>query len=207
MAAPGLSETNVKSAKVEKMLNEVRSSLEQAKSQLVVATRAEQIARIANESLQQTLREREEEIAGLRADLGFYQRLVGGQAARAGLTVHAITAKKISDSQAYSFELTLTQNMKKGAVIVGRVTLAIEGVREQQLVTLDAAQLGLESDSASLSFSFKYFQKIQGRFTLPEGFTPNRILVNAKSDGGEQTQQVFTWADATTVKEENDHVR
>ena len=52
------------------------------KQQVTNQLRAAQVNDIANRSLRTTLAEREEEISGLRADLDFYGRLVGGDAQR-----------------------------------------------------------------------------------------------------------------------------
>ena len=51
--------------------------------------RSEQVAKAAVGDLQQTLRDREEEIESLRSDLAFYGRLVGG-GKREGLAVHVL---------------------------------------------------------------------------------------------------------------------
>ena len=48
---------------------------ETLKQRVAVLERADQVDRVASSDLQQTLREREEEIAGLRTDLGFYAHL------------------------------------------------------------------------------------------------------------------------------------
>src|SRR5690606_32721838 len=60
------------------------------KARVAVLSRSEQVAKAALLDVQQTLREREEEVDGLRADLAFYGRLVGG-GTREGLAVHALT--------------------------------------------------------------------------------------------------------------------
>jgi hypothetical protein len=51
------------------------------KTRVAMLTRSEQVAKSALADVQQTLRDREEEIDGLRADLAFYGRLVGGNTA------------------------------------------------------------------------------------------------------------------------------
>src|SRR5260221_10020240 len=53
-----------------------QNELEATRERESLATRSDQVSRTANQSLQDSLREREEEIAALRADLAFYQRLV-----------------------------------------------------------------------------------------------------------------------------------
>jgi hypothetical protein len=67
--------------------------VKQLRQALATAKRSDQINRSANLELQSTLSDREEEIAGLRTDVAFYERLVGATAQRRGLSVHAIRFK------------------------------------------------------------------------------------------------------------------
>ncbi|HEY6986201.1 MAG TPA: DUF6776 family protein, partial [Rhodanobacteraceae bacterium] len=60
---------------------------EALKAKIAMLERSEQVAKAAVGDLQQTLRDREEEIESLRSDLAFYGRLVGGDRAE-GLAVH-----------------------------------------------------------------------------------------------------------------------
>ena len=57
---------------------------------MATLARSDQISRDANRDLQGTLAERDEEIAGLRADVAFYERFVGSTAQRRGLNVHEL---------------------------------------------------------------------------------------------------------------------
>lgn len=182
------------------------AEIAQLKEQLAVSQRADQVSRTANEALQKSLRDSEEEIAGLRADLGFYQRLVGGSAERRGLTVHEFALSRIGDSGGYAYALTLTQNLKKGAVSEGEIAMEIEGVRDQKLARLAWPDLAPDASQATLRFNFKYFQKLEGSFMLPAGFTPNRVKVRAQAKSGEITEQTFPWGEAL-AHAETDHVR
>lgn len=175
-----------------------------ARDQLSRLERSEQVARTAAESLQQTLREREDEVASLRADLAFYQRLVGGSAPRQGLTVHEFKLRPIADSGGYDFDLTLLQNLKQGAITKGNATLSIEGVRDGKLQTLAWAELRQEPGATTIPFSFKYFQRLQGSFVLPPGFAPNRVRIVVKSEGGEATERAIEWREALADAEKND---
>lgn len=190
----------------EKTLDEKRHDIEALKEQVVISERADQVSRTANEALQQTLREREEEIASLRADAAFYQRLVGGQGERRGLTVHEFGLRPIGDSRGFGYTLTLTQNLKKGAVSEGEIAFEIEGVTDQKLVTLTWKDVAAGDDTAPLAFNFKYFQRLEGNLMLPEGFTPNRVVIRASAKSGERAEQAFAWKDAL-AQAENDYVR
>lgn len=190
----------------ESTLASARTELEAAQQRVSVLERSDQVSRTANEALQATLREREEELAALRADLAFYQRLVGGRAPRQGLTVHALQLEPIGDSGAYAFKLTLTQNLKKGALTEAQATLALDGVQGQQLTTLSWPQLVQNEQAPPLAFAFKYFQQVDGSVMLPDGFVPNRVRVVVKSTGGDTVERSFEWSEAAKAGE-NDDVR
>jgi hypothetical protein len=200
LAAPQLAQTRTELATQRSALAERTTERDEARARLAVSERAAQVAQAANDALQETLREREQEVAALRADLGFYQRLVGGSDRRT-LGVHTIVLKPMAGGRAFGFQVTLTQNLKKSALTEGTATLAVEGVRDGRAATVPWTELG---DGKELRFAFKYFQRLEGNLTLPGGFEPSRILVTATSSGGERAEQAVAWAEALAVGE-NDH--
>ncbi|MEO8011109.1 MAG: DUF6776 family protein [Dokdonella sp.] len=177
------------------------TQLDALKSQLAVVQRSEQVAREALAQLQSTLREREEEIAGVRADLAFYGRLVGG-AKREGIAVHSLRLTPVPDSRAWNFSATLTQNFKRGPETRGRLKLLVSGVAEGKLQTLEWSELG-QQQSSGMEYAFKYFQQIDGTIMFPEGFEPNRVRAIADGEGG-RAEQEFPWKDAANAGEDND---
>lgn len=202
-AAPLMSSTQARLSAVNAAADEQAQELEAVRATVADAQRDAQVAQATNRELQETLREREQEIAALRADLGFYQRLVGGSERRT-LGVHTIALRALEDDpRAFAFELTLTQNLKKSALTEGSAQIAVEGVRDGQVVTVPWRELSGRADGAPLGFSFKYFQRIEGTLALPASLVPNRILVSATSRGGERAEQAFAWDEALAAKEDN----
>jgi hypothetical protein len=183
-------------------LAEAEKQGEALKARVAVLERSEQIARAALADVQQTLRERDEEVDGLRADLAFYGRLVGG-GKREGLAVHAFKARPVGDSRAWNFTVTLTQNFKRGQDVKGRVTLAIEGIAAGKLKTLDWSALSQGQDPSGIEYGFKYFQQVGGTIMLPADFAANRVIVRADGDGG-RVEQEFSWKDAVKGEEGED---
>jgi hypothetical protein len=172
------------------------------KARIAVLTRSEQVAKAALADVQQTLRERDEEVDGLRADLAFYGRLVGG-GKREGLAVHALVLEPVAGSQAWNFTATLTQNFKRGQQVDGRLSLRVEGVAAGQLAALDWKELAQGQDASGIAYRFKYFQQVGGTIMLPAGFAPNRVIVRAEGDGG-RVEQEFSCQDATKAEEKAD---
>jgi hypothetical protein len=172
------------------------------KSRIAVLERSEQVAKAALLDVQQTLREREEEVDGLRADLAFYGRLVGG-GTREGLAVHALTVQPVRDSTAWNFTATLTQNFKRGQDIKGRLVLDVEGIEDGKLRRIDWKTLNQGQADAGIEYRFKYFQQVGGTIMFPAGFMPNRVVVRVDGDGG-RVEQEFSWADAIKGEESID---
>jgi hypothetical protein len=175
---------------------------EQLKSRIAVLERSEQVAKAALVDVQQTLRERDEEVDGLRADLAFYGRLVGGSK-REGLAVHALRLRAVKDSKAWNVVATLTQNFQRGQDIKGRLTMSVEGVQGEKLTTLDWSALAQGQDKSGIEYSFKYFQQVSGTIMLPDGFAPNRVIVRADGEGA-RVEQEFSWKDAIKGEESDD---
>lgn len=193
--------TGVEQAVVDQLRKE-NSGLQQ---RIAVLERSEQVARAANADLQQVLRDRQEQISGLRADLGFYSRLTGSGAVREGLAVQGMHVAASTEARVYNFTMTVTQNLRAGQLASGRARVSVTGVRDGKLVTLDWPELAANQDREGMAFSFKYFQQLKGALMLPAGFTPNRIHAAAEAGGDMgRAEQDFAWADALATAEITD---
>lgn len=177
-------------------LERVRAELAAEQQKSATLSRSDQISRDANRELQGALAARDEEIAGLRADVAFYERLVGSTAQRRGLNVHAIRMEPQNGS-AWHFHVTLTRNLDREVVSEGRLRLSVEGSLGGRLQTLEWDELRRKPGAEGVEFSFRYFQQVRGDVFLPEGFEPVRVNVQLDPQGGADVEQSFTWAEAT----------
>ncbi len=173
-----------------------QAQIDQLQQRVATLSRSDQISRDANRDLQSTLAERDEEIAGLRADVAFYERLVGSTAQRRGLAVHALRLQPQNDT-AWHFTTTLTQNLNRGAVSTGQLSLTVEGTRGGKLQKLSWTDLRQQPGAPGVGYSFKYFQQVEGDVFLPPDFAPVRVAVRLQPRSGAAIEQSFTWADAT----------
>jgi hypothetical protein len=173
-----------------------------AAQRIATLARSDQVSRDANNRLQATLADREEQIAQLRADVDFYERLVGATGQRHGLTVHALRMSR-QPGGAWHFTAVLTQNLDRGGVSSGNVELAIEGSEQGRLRTLDWAALRQQPRAAGVPYSFRYFEEVQGDVFLPAGFTPSRVLVRLQPRGDATVEHAVSWAEATTAGSAN----
>lgn len=162
--------------------------------ELAIAKRADFISRSANNLVQESLAEKDEQIAGLKADLDFYEQLVGSGARRQGLNVHKANFEA-GTAGAWQYTVTLTQNINRGGMTSGQMEFAIEGVAGGKLKTLNWDELVQTPGAPGQSFSFRYFQALQGTVMLPPGFSPQRVKVSLKGASG-KVEQTFDWSEA-----------
>lgn len=197
MTAPGLGRAEEELGRLREETQELERRVERLRQRNATLTRSDETSRTANHDLQESLAERDRQLADLRNDVAFYERLVGGSAQREGLAVHSLAMTPGADGS-WRYTLTLTQNLKKASVSKGELTLQVEGVQDGKLGTLAWGELLQSPQSKPQAFSFKYFQQLEGSVMLPAGFTPHRVRVSLRSDSG-QTERVFAWQDTQTA--------
>lgn len=190
-------------------IKQLQADNERLKQQVADLTRSQQVGDVAMRALQRSMAEREEQISGLRADLGFYSRLVGGDGQRQGLRIQEVHVQEVPQSRAWNLTLSLTQNVRRGDEIHGRLSVTVEGLRGDKVEQLPWTQLGDNAQKDGLSFAFKYFQQLHATVVLPADFRPTRLRVHAEPDDGAVADRVVSWNDAlngtlTTAQGGND---
>ena len=184
------------------------NQIDDLKQQVANLQRAAQVNGIATKALRGTLAQREEELSGLRADLGFYSRLVGGDAQRQGLKLQEVKLQLIANSRGWNLILSLTQTAKRGDEIHGNASVSVEGLRGDKVVALDWSALGDAAQKDGLPFHFTYFQQLQGTIVLPADFRPTRLRILVQPSSGAPVSRAVTWAAALSgniTTAEGDH--
>ncbi|GAB2509554.1 membrane protein [Pseudoxanthomonas sangjuensis] len=181
LAAPGLGDASRRLHAAERELRTLRAQVEELDQRSATLTRSDQISRQANRELQATLAQRDEELAGLRADVAFYERLVGPTAKRQGLNVFSSEFAS-AGGNVWKYRIVLTQNLNRGAISAGRMRFTVEGMHNGKLAKLDWGQLHQQPGTPEQPYSFRYFQQLEGSVMLPAGFVPQRVRVSLRGD-------------------------
>ena len=184
------------------------SQIDELKQQVANLQRAAQVNEVATRSLRGTLAQREEELSGLRADLGFYSRLVGGDAQRQGLRLQEVKLQPITGSRGWNLTLSLIQNAKRGEETRGNATVSVEGLRRDKVVSLDWPTLGNATQKDGMPFRFMYFQQLHGTLVLPLDFRPTRLRISIQPASGEPVNRAVAWGAALSgniTTAEGDH--
>ncbi|MEG3191512.1 DUF6776 family protein [Lysobacter sp. D1-1-M9] len=164
---------------------------EALKQRVATLKRSDQISRVANKEIQSALAEREDEIADLRADVAFYERLVGATAPKKGLNVHSSRFER-EVGGTWRYQIVLTQTLNRNAISLGELRFSVEGVYDGKLASIGWDELHQKRAAPGQDYSFRYFQQIEGSVMLPPGFTPQRVRVSLRGDGA-AVDQTLAW--------------
>lgn len=196
-AAPRLVQAERARAQAQRDVEGVQGELRTLRQRESTLARSDQISRAANAEVQEALAERDEEIAALRADIAFYERLVGSTSQRKGLTVHVAEFAPEAGGT-WRYQIMLTQTMNRGAISQGQMRFTVEGVREGKLAAVQWDELHQQRSAPAQAYSFRYFQQLDGNVMLPPGFTPQRVKVSLHGEDA-AVEQALDWKTATAA--------
>jgi hypothetical protein len=110
--------------------------------------------------------------------LAFYEKVMAPEKEVDGLVIDGIKISESKSPNYYHFQVVLVQQQRKRGYVKGYVDLEIIGSLDNQPSQLTLSDISTISKT-DVSFSFKYFQVIEGTFTLPENFIPEKMQVSA----------------------------
>jgi hypothetical protein len=197
LAAPRLPKLVAELDITKRELRDRQNQLDRLAQREATLQRSDQISRAANKQVQGSLAQRDAEISNLRADIAFYERLVGATAPAKGLNVHSVEFQPETGGT-WRYQIVLTQNLNRGAVSNGGLQFQVEGVRGGKLASVGWDELHQKPKAPIQDYSFRYFQQLGGSVMLPAGFTPQRVRVSLRGENA-SIEQHFAWKSGVTV--------
>jgi hypothetical protein len=144
--------------------------------------------------LARTIGELQAEVGKLSQQLAFYQGIVVQGANAAEAKVQQLRVVPGSAPGRFLVRFTLVQSGRPDRNIAGRAVLTVEGKRAAAPAVLDMAALSGDP-GFELPFSFRYFENLDPEIVIPDGFRPERIIVEVLSSRREvaPVSQTFVW--------------
>lgn len=137
-----------------------------------------EVERMANQRSQDVVKDMEDEHYEVKKQLAFYEKVMAPEKQADGLVLDTLAIYPTGSPHHYRFQVTLVQQTLKKNYAKGDVNLKFIGSLANK-----PKQFSIKNISSltrkHLSFSFKYFQIIEGEFTLPANFVPESIDVSA----------------------------
>jgi len=176
----------------------LRESNSALRERVAILERAQQVEGKAYEGVDAHLGRLQDEVLALKEEIAFYRGIVSAGKEK-GLKIQTFVVDKETTPGAYRFQLVLTQQLKRVKVISGTVKLKVTDEQNSRPTSLLLSDMSGEQ-AKSLNFEFKFFQRIEGRFILPDGFKPDRLQIQVVSKGKKpaSVEKSFEWLGLTS---------
>lgn len=171
---------HVLSAKVDLLEQSIENLIQENQninSQLNVKKVELEVASIANEKAQESIHENRSIERELRQQISFYQKVMAPEMTQDGFVIESAEISSTSSNNNYAIRLMMLQHENIKAVIKGTLKVTVFGSLEGKPISYKINTLQ-DDQERKLDFSFKYFEVLEVRITLPEGFEPERLMIS-----------------------------
>ena len=135
-----------------------------------------EVERLASQKSQQLLKEIEQQHYQVKKELAFYEKVMAPEKQADGLVIDNVAIFESSSPQHFRFEVALVQQRIRKRYAKGYIELAFTGNLQGKPHTVKLPKIS-QLTRKELTFSFQYFQIINGEFTFPDGFTPDKMTL------------------------------
>jgi len=148
----------------------LRKQSDASRAALAERDRQLQIERAAQGELARSVQQLQEENAGLREDLAFLRKVMSSGTGTAGIGISELKVEPEGRPNQYRYRLMLTQGGQRKDDFRGKVQVLARVSGPQGASVLTFPEPGSAGDAAG-AVDFKFYQRVEGRFTVPEGTT------------------------------------
>lgn len=162
---------------------DARSQVMQFK--LVQAERQLQVERAAQLNLSRELDSVQAESMRLKEDIAFYQNIFNERKGLREIRLHTFKVNKAAGNADYDYHILLMQSGNHDKVVDGSLTLTLYGTPPGEAQPQAIAMQG--SANLKQNLSFKYYQQVDGKFSLPAEVKPAYLLLEFVEKGAGRT--------------------
>lgn len=170
---------SAKIAMMQSSVNNLKLENQNLNSQLNVKKVELEVASIAHEQAQLSYKEFIRKDAELREQISFYQKVMAPELTQDGFVVESVEIFSTASTNNYAISVMMLQRENIKTIIKGTLDITLQGSQNTVPVKYDLKEL-LDDKSENMAFSFKYFQVLELRVTLPEGFIPEQIEIETE---------------------------
>lgn len=183
-------ELNVLRLKVAQLENQ-RSQL---LHQLALLQQSSGVEYEAYKEVKQSLNDMHVRMLELDEELSLYKNIVSTSELQRGLHLQDVRVVEAEEEGRFLYKLVLAQVRGNGQRVKGAVDIKIIGRQKGVRTTHSLADLSSQF-SGNISFSFKYFQRIEGKLSIPKGFLPISLEIEIKPKGKrlKSVQRSYSW--------------
>ena len=164
----------------------VKADLETARGTLTERDRQLQIEKAAQSELARTVAQLQEENAALKEDLGFLRNIMSSGTTPEGIGVSNLKVERDGRPNEYRYRMLLTQGGQRKQDFRGKVQVVARIAKDGSMSTLTFPDAPATDPAGA--FEFRFYQKVEGRFAIPEGASLKGVDVRVLALPGGQVK-------------------
>lgn len=174
-------------------LEKANDDVKSLRKEVARLTRSTEVELQAAEEIKKTLREKDMEILKLTEEVVFYRSLLAPEQVSVGIEVRDFSLRAAGQKE-YYYDFLLTQSSRSKRVAKGKVNLTLDGKRDDVMHRIELLDIESAANNA-MKYSFKYFQRLNGAFELPNNFEPEKLMLEVKpeAESKEPIQISYSW--------------
>lgn len=155
-------------------LQETQKQLAQRDFQIKKLSREAQVDVKTYEHSQQILRDLQLQIQKQEEELAFYRKLLAPEETQSGVDIKDFSVRVSVNEGEYYYDFLLMQSSLNKKPAKGNIKISIDGMQDDMMRRIEVSG-GMAAAADSIDYSFKYFQRYNGVFTLPKNFYPEVV--------------------------------
>jgi len=146
------------------------------------------------DELARTIGSQQDQLARLSQDLSFYRGIVANGDAAPGIKIDRFDLEPAEDGKRFRLRFALMQTARPEGTVSGTLQISLQGTLSGRPATLAMQDIAPDKRAVT-SFSFRFFQDVEQILSMPAGFVPADIVVEARVNraGAMPLRQVFPW--------------
>lgn len=155
-------------------IDEIKRQNQLLQAKFVLTERQLHVSEAAQKSLANELSAMQGEAMRLKEDVAFYKNILSEDDSKDALKLHSFKINRTEKAQQWQYHILLVQSGRHDQMVRGTILLQLEGMQDGK-----PAVVALQRDGRPLAphtVSFKYYQRIDGDFAIPQGFIPTSLM-------------------------------
>ncbi len=189
-AGPDRRELQGEIDKLESQLRELRAERDRFQAVSTAYESQINVERSAQEQLIKQVSTLESESNKLREDLSFFESLLPMPANASGVLIRSFRLQAEGEPNEMRYRLLVQQSGKPERDFNGAVQLHVSFAQSGRNLVMQVPDPASDPQ-AGLELSFRHYQRVEGKFKLPEGAVARSVQVRILSGGEARTQQSF----------------
>jgi hypothetical protein len=168
----------------------LRRDLDATRSQLIERDRQLQIDRASQSELARNVAQLQDENATLKEDLAFLRKMMSSGATPEGLGVSNLKVVQDGRPNEFRYHMLLTQGGQRKNDFKGRLEVVAHAQRGGTMNTFTFPDAAIDETAGAVEFRF--YQKVEGRFRLPDDALLKSVEVRVLAMPGGQVKLART---------------